>query len=611
MRPATSSPRFGARCLAGLAASLLCAASSAIADTDLDPAKFMTVDEIRPGMHGTGVSVFSGRGRQSFDVEVIDVLRQHGPRRNLILAELTGDVVSEAGIIAGMSGSPVYIDDRLIGAVAYGWSFAKRPIAGITPIEEMLEVMRMPDPPEPPVSAGLEYDRPMPPDLADAGLPGAPAVGAGSRRSVSSRYGDLVPLRMPLVVSGVAEPGVDMLASFFSPLGVDVVQGVGGSVSAEGAATTMGPGDPVAIPLVRGDASIAVFGTITYSDGDRLVAFGHPVFHTGGQRLPMAGGHVVGVLPSQLQSFKFSSAAEPVGYIFSDQTPGAVGRIGEPPSMLPVSLVIDGPTGEQAFAYEVVRDRFLTVPMIQALASNTMTSRIYRSGMGTLRTDVTVTLADGQVIQHRDVLATINPPDNVGVMAASPVSMLLNNPFVEPSIEKVDLRVTLDQDVDIVMIEEVSVNDPWVPGQIGRVYVRMRAYRGDMIERVIELPVPESMPEGSALVKVCDRVSLDAWDRERAPDKYRARNLRQFVKSIQEQPAHNELEARLFAAGAALVVQGHEMPDLPPSVAATLARTSSSGDRAFADGVEMASVVLSLDQHVVGCHTLSVEVEKR
>lgn len=566
-------------------------------------ARFMGVDEIQPGMTGVGYTVFAGHERVSFDVTIIDVLHQYGPKRDLILAELHGPVVEEAGIIQGMSGSPVYIDGRLVGAVAYGWAFSKRPIAGIQPIAYMVEMMQGPVP-------ELDDHAALP---GDGSLPG-PEVEEALRASLGPDLprGALSPIRVPLLVSGLTGEGVAILEEALGPKGMSVVQAAGGAMEPGTSPTTFAPGDPVAVPLVTGDASVAAFGTVTYAEGDRLVAFGHPVFHTGGQRLPLAGGRVVSVLPSQMQSFKFSTAGRPVGYFYSDRTQGAAGALGTPPAMMPFSIELDGPTGQNTFEYEVVRDRFLTGAMVQSIAASTVASRIYRSGMGTLETDLVVTLADGREIHHRDVVATMNPPDNVAYEAAATLSTLLANPYAETQVKGVRLKATLREEVEIFGIDRVEILSRAVyPGDDLRLRVVLRPYRGERVEKLVTVHVPETTEPGDVLLKVCDRLSMEAWDRERVPDKYRPRDLDDLVESLRSRPSHDELEVRLYGQGLSLVVAGKEMPSLPPSMRHALSTSSVSGSRSLADGVEIATTVVPIERHVVGCHTLVLEVLAR
>lgn len=583
--------------LALVAAGLTAAPAAA----QLDATRFVPVDEVRPGMVGEGYSVFSGNGQEAFSVRVIDVIKNHGPKHDLILVELDGDVVNEAGIIQGMSGSPVYVDGRLLGAVAYGWAFSKRPIAGITPIGEMLAVMDAPEP-EQELAA-------RPPDGA-AGVPNE-----ALRNLMAKDPGDassLAPLRAPVAVSGLSALGMESLSKGLGPLGLSVVQGTGGGTGAGTVETPLRGGDPVSIPLVRGDASIAVFGTVTYSDAERLVAFGHPVFHRDGQRLPMAGARVLGVLPSQMQSFKFSSAGDPIGYFYSDQSPGAAGRYGDPPPMLPVEIAVEYLGETMRFSYDVARDRQFTPLLVQAVAVSTITTKLHQSGYGTLDTEVRVHLADGTVIRHRDLLATASPPEVLGFLSASPIAALVANPYAEPNLERIEIETKIDREVRISGIENVKVLTPSIhPGDRIDLELTLRPYRGELRTVMTSLDVPASAPIGPVVLRVCDRVTFDELDRERAPDKYRPRSYAQFVDQLERLPSHNQVILRLYAPGNALVVEGAELRSLPPSVRHALGKVSVSGKRSTAEGVEVATKIVELEEHVLGCHTIAIELEER
>ncbi len=581
--------------LLGLVAPVLSEPAAAAADLNIMP-----LEDVRPGMTGEGLSAFSQEGLERFDVEVIDVLRNTGPHRDMILARLGGAVVEKAGIIAGMSGSPVYIEGRLVGAVAYGWTFSKEPIAGITPIAEMLELMSLPEPPEP-LPAVPEAHTPIP----MAPTPGS-LLGTGLREGAFER------IRVPVVVSGFAPDAVAQISERFAPLGLEVLQGAGERTGGEGVIREIRAGDPVSIPLVRGDASVAAFGTVTYADGDRLVAFGHPVFHMAGERLPLAGGRVIGVLPSLYHSFRFTSATEPVGFFYADRWSGVAGRIGDPPPMLPVEIHLDSADGAKQYRYEIVRDRFLTPALLQDVVFNSVVSGLYRAGLGTLSTDLQVHLETGTVIRHRDMMATLNAPEILAQQVASPVAALLNNPHVVPRISRVEIQGRVDGEVRIASIDRVELLDrPVRPGDRIRVKVTLRPYRGGLRDRLLTLEIPSSAPTGEAILKVCDAHSLAEWDRERAPDKYVPRDYAQFLERLRDLPAHNVLVAKLYVEGAALVIGGREFRELPPSVASALGDVQVAGGRSVAEGIEVTSAMAELEEHVVGCQTLSVELEER
>ncbi len=576
------------------------ALAAVVSAEPMDASRFMPVEEIRPGMTGEGFSAFSTGGVERFEVEVIDVLEKSGPHRNLILARLIGPVVEEAGIIAGMSGSPVYIDGRLVGAVAYGWSFSKRPIAGITPIGEMLDVLALPEPPED-VSVVPHARAPMPNEQVSAAL-----------RMDGFEPSRLQRIRVPLLVCGFADEAVAQIAERFTPLGLDVIQGGGEPRSGRAPTGEIKGGDPIAMPLVRGDASIAVYGTVTYVEGDRLVAFGHPVFHTSSQRLPLSRGRVSGVLPSMYQSFRFTSADEPIGFFYADRWPGVAGKIGDPPSMLPVELVLTSPDGETRFNYELARDHLLTPGLLESVTLNSILSWLTRGGLNTIRTDVRVHLDTGTTIEHRDLIATMNAPMVLAGQVSAPVSAIFNNPHVVPGVERVEIRAQVDDGVRISSIDRIELLDgPLHPGDVMHVKVTLRPYRDDLRTELLELKIPAGTPTGAAYLKVCDAVSMSEWDRERAPTKYIPRDYTRFIERLKDFPSHNIIEARLYVEGASLVLKGEELGDLPPSVASALAGARVAGGRSIADGIKVASAALELDEHVLGCQTLPVELEEK
>jgi hypothetical protein len=280
--------------------------------------------------------------------------------------------------------------------------------------------------------------------------------------------------------------------------------------------------------------------------------------------------------------------------------------------MLPVSLQLDGPTGTKEFRFEVVRDYFLTLPVIQALMGGTVTAHAFNGGLGTITTDVVIRLRDGSEVLHHDVVATLAPSEQVAIQTATPIGLLFGNPYGEPSVESIDLRVRIDETVHFSVIDEVNVLDePVRPGDTVRLQLMLRPYRGERREETITFEIPRSMPAGRAVLRVADRVSMDEWDRDRAPDKFRHPSMGAFLDRLRSLPAHNEIEVRLYVPGSSFVVSGEEMPRLPPSVRKVLGDVRTSGARGVADGIEVASRIVEWEGHVMGSHTLALEVVNR
>jgi hypothetical protein len=311
----------------------------------------MTVDQLKPGMKGTGRSVFFGTEVKEFGVEVVDIMRHVTPRGDMILCRLSGQGLEESGVVAGMSGSPVYIDGRLVGAVSYGWSFAKEPLAGVTPAAEMLRIWNEPDHSESP--GGSRSDR----------MPGG------------SELAGLSALPLPVALSGFTPALAELVEPALKKLGFTPVAAAGSS-SAEAAETSnLVPGAAVGVALIDGDVRLAGIATLTCREGNRILAFGHPMLQAGNVRMPMVGGRIHSVVPSVASSFKLFSPTAPLGTINQDRPAGVGGNIGPIPEMLPVTAVVSSSSGLDTYRFRIVELEDLA-PMLIAVG---LTDVVYQT----------------------------------------------------------------------------------------------------------------------------------------------------------------------------------------------------------------------------------------
>src|SRR5437899_6794594 len=335
----------------------------------------MGVDEIRPGMVGIGRTVFDGTHVEEFKANILGVLENIiGPHRNLILARLEGGPLAHTGVIAGMSGSPVYVDGKLIGAVSYALgSFSKEPIAGITPIAEMTDSTSFGDvrpigskvKVEYPLTRdgltaafrkALNWNRPFADRPDETQLAGVSAVaGLGG-----SQLGTLLrPIATPLVMSGFEPDLGDVFGSAFReqgfiPTGGSAAGFRAGEAPFEG---PLKPGDAVGVMLVSGDLQLGGTGTVTHIDGDRVYAFGHPMYNLGPTEFPMTRAYVYTVLPSLFSSMKLSSTGEIIGTFLQDRATAIAGRLGPGPRMIPVTISLESKRApKRTFKYDVVID---------------------------------------------------------------------------------------------------------------------------------------------------------------------------------------------------------------------------------------------------------------
>ena len=346
----------------------------------------MPISEIRPGMVGIGRTVFEGTRVEEFRAHIIGVIENvMGPRRNLILAKLEGGPLAQTGVIAGMSGSPVYVDGRLIGAVAYSLgSFSREPIAGITPIEEMTAEAALTTPRPTAARVNLElpltrenlaaaftralnWNRPFADRASDARLIGATAVAGFGSHDLGTM---LRPIATPLVMGGF-EPGFGaMLSAAFQDQGfIPTAAAAGlrpGDMPFEG---PLKPGDALGVTFVSGDLLLGGTGTVTHIDGEHVYAFGHPMYNLGPTEFPMTRAYVYTVLPSLFSSSKLSTTSEVVGTLLQDRATTIAGRLGPGPSLIPVTLTLESERGvRRTFNFGVVKDQLFT-PLMTLLGA--------------------------------------------------------------------------------------------------------------------------------------------------------------------------------------------------------------------------------------------------
>ncbi|HYV04673.1 MAG TPA: SpoIVB peptidase S55 domain-containing protein, partial [Blastocatellia bacterium] len=348
----------------------LLSTATAAADSN-GTSNFMPLEQVRPGMKGYGMSVFQGTAPERFEVEVLGTLEGvPNPKQAIVIARLSGALVERTGVFAGMSGSPVYIDGKLVGAVAYAFPFAKEPIAGITPIKNMIGIFEQGGDETPRSGQRVSFRTLIGGTGAPDSAPSTTAA-AGQARTVSGGEmtpyvgQTIVPIATPVTFSGISQTTVDMFASDLKRLGIQPIAGVGGGSTLGPMAafneTTLTAGSSVSVQLVRGDFTIDASGTVTYRNGERIYAFGHPFLSSGLTSWPMAESSVITVVPNVNNSFKLSSGGSLVGSINQDRSTGVFGQLGEKPRMVPARVTVHTSRNKtEVYTFEIVSDSFLT-----------------------------------------------------------------------------------------------------------------------------------------------------------------------------------------------------------------------------------------------------------
>jgi hypothetical protein len=608
-------------CLTTLAASCLLSAQSIPATTPVMP-----VDQIRPGMSGVGVTVFEGVRREEFRVQILGVLKNLvGPRRDLILARLDGGPLAATGVIQGMSGSPVYIDGRLIGAISYSLgAFAKEPIAGITPIAEMQEAATLPVA-RPVTAQKARLEWPVSPDALAGWLrahlgavePFADSPrdvdAVGLPRAVAAQLGAMLrPVGIPLVMSGFDQEARDLLATALRDQGFAPVVG-GAADGLLAPEEPLQPGDPIGVGLIRGDLLLAGVGTVTMVDGDRVYAFGHRFLNLGPTQFPMMRAYVHAVLPSLFTSSKIASVGEVVGTFQQDRATAIAGTLGPGPRMIPISIALEAADrkASRQFTFEVVSDQVFTPLLTYAVVLNTLRSYEREFGTATFTVRGRASLKGHPAVAFEDIFAGDAPSAGAATYVAAPITFLLTNDFEPVEIERVDLTITSSEQPRLATLERVWIDEVRPrAGQTVPLKILTRTYRGDEVLRTVPIEIP-AYASGTLSILVADGTRLAQWEQRELRQALQPQNVAQMIRALNKARRNNRLYVRLLSREPGAVVNGELLAALPPSVLAVFDADAGAGNITPLRSATLGEWELATDYAVRGFRLLTITVEPR
>jgi hypothetical protein len=586
-------------CLALALAAMVAAAASG---AELDKKRYMGLDELRPGMAGVGRTTLAGTDIVEFQARVVAIMRNVGPKRDLIICRLSGAGLEESGVIAGMSGSPVYVDGRLIGAVGYSFRWAKAPLAGVQPIEQMLAVTdahpwKAPQPV--PVTAQAQAVAVPATDLAAADL----ALPAGQ-----TAY-DMQPILTPVMVSGLTSKSLVRLREDLAPFGLVPMQGGGAEPEAAGA--KLEPGAPLAVGLVRGDIQMTTMGTITEIAGDRLYAFGHSMFSAGESNFPILTGVAKIVIPSLMNSFRMGAPAKEVGRLVWDEQTGVFCRLGdERAPMMPLRVRLAGP-GEgrrSEFNMEVAEHRMLT-PLLAATAAGDSLLACSDLPMDyTVRYRVRVKPAGREAIERENVTTSPTGDAHLVSQVRSMVGLLMDNPFQNLKVESVDVEATITPGNRMAEIEEArTLRNAVRPGETVTLEVKVRPWRQEPVWLTVPVEIPADYPEGAVKVTVCGGDDALRQEMREAPVRFQPQSVRDIIALLGKDNPRDLLYVRMDAPGSGLAIGTDELPNLPASMRTLLAGAS----RRKVTPVATARVTTQPSPYVLtGSYTAQVTVDR-
>jgi hypothetical protein len=564
------------------------------------PVQIMPLDQVKAGMKGVAYTVFQGVEPEPMEVEILGVLKDsNGPKGDIILVRLGGDKARYTGVVAGMSGSPVYIDGKLIGALAFRiGEFSKEPIGGVTPIEQMLEIDAM------------DKSQPM------ATTPSIVAAKTESSRTSGpglAKFADLLqPIETPLVFSGFTQDAVQRFAPQFEAAGVVPVMGAG-SVSDEKQPEPIVPGSSVSMVLVRGDMNIAATCTVTYVDPQRLLACGHPVLQFGAVDIPMTKARVLATLPSPLNAFKIVNATEQIGAFVQDRHTGILGRFGEEPQMIPVTLRIRGAGSPKEFHFEVLNNSKLT----PAAMMSTVFSAL--QGINGSGEDVTYRMSGKiDVAGYPEVhLSNMFAPTDGGMPAAIGPALSLgerfgriyDNPYDKPQVKGVALDFDLTRERRSAQLESARTDLTEArPGDDITVEAVLRPYRGERIVRQIPVKIPTSVAKGPLRILVSDGATLDRM-RGMTGGMGQKLDLGSTIALLNEDHSNDRLYVSLLEANPQAMVEDKVMPALPLSVMNVMEGMRGTQDMVVTGESSVNESATPLDYVVSGAQVITITVK--
>lgn len=565
------------------------------------------VSDVQPGMKCTGRTVYAGKEIVEFGADILGVMPgMWGPGEDVVIARLTGPNAERYGVVAGMSGSPITCDGKLLGALSLSMGqFMREPIAGITPIESMLRV----------------------------GSRGWPTVSSGGPSKMDAGGADMHPIGTPLALSGFAPESIGIARQLLAPYGFVVaaggsgIGGGGGSLSSgspaltsttavpdPSAAKTLEPGSAVAGVLIDGDINVAATGTLTWRDKESIVAFGHSFLLYGDVDMPMATADVVATVPSDSFSYKMAKPTAIVGAVTRDNRTAIAGRVGATASLIPVTVTLPEGTTPREIHFRVFRNRMLTAPMMTVGVVNGLVGNASYDAEGTVRLEGRLAV-DGypDITLSRTYFDPGPSGQQIPAIAAdlaATMQKLFDNDLAPAQVKSVSLSFEVEKQHRETKIESAWAEKTDVrPGETVGVRVRLHPFRGPTEVREVRVKVPDGTPPGALTIDVADAKTFDTKDRL-APGLVKADDLSSLISQYNERRPEDALYVRLTRSTPGAIVRGVSLPALPPDALAVVrgAGSSAGGADALSDAV-IDEVKMPLGARVVGSAQFQIEVK--
>lgn len=579
------------------------------------------VSELKEGMHGTAKTVFRGTKSEEFNVEILGVIPNWiGPKQDMIVARLSGANAERTFVFAGMSGSPVYIDGKLVGAISYSFPFAKEPICGITPFEQMLSaVERSPSPStasrEPKSFSYAELlSNTWRPEISAGSAQNGPFLSGYSSDSklIAIAGQTFKPIATPLTFSGVSQKALDLFAPELLAAGILPVAASGGTSDITAmkpvAPDTLVGGDSVVVHLSRGDIGLAAAGTVTLRDGNKVYAFGHPFFGLGTSDLPMAESHVVTVVPNANNSFKLAVPDAMVGTITQDRATGIYGMLGQAPRMLPVKIRLKTSRGRDTEVnFESAIDELLTPLIVNVGIVNSLLANERGLGDMTIETSGEIAVRGEESIKFTRRFAGGQAPALASSAAAIPINALLRGGFEGLDITGVTINMSVTDSSKTATLDRISTDRIQArAGESLELTSFARTEAGNLIVQKIPVTIPKDAGPGSLTLTIGDG---NAVQQNSAIAQFVPKSAAELIATINRLKRPDRLYAVMTRTAAGAVIGSSEMPNLPPSVLSTINNNRTTGGTKPTVQTVIAELELPKGDYIIsGSQMLAIEI---
>ena len=591
---------------------LLTGLSAAIAD---DTPAIFPLSQVQPGMKGVAYTIFAGDEIEKVDLVVLGVLHNAlGPKQDIILVQLLGEKAEHTGVVAGMSGSPVYFDGKLAGALSLKLgTFTKEAIGGVTPIENMLDVQNAPEPAAnatPQSSAASIQPANIENTFSAARIP----LPENFARQTSAGAGQfLVPIETPLITTGLYPETIALFSKQLSAWGMSMMAGGTAAPSPEDA--QLKPGDMVGVELIRGDLSISPGCTVTTVDHGKILACGHPIFSFGNVSMPLSRAHVVTTLASSMASTKIISTGGTIGTLTQDRVTAIGGRLGDGPPMIPVDVTLVTGAEQKQFHFEIIESPQLT-PLLVALATynGIIGNTAYGEG-STLHLDGEIAIKGHTTVTLKDLFPPTDNPVPGGFFVATDVQstfgQIYSNPYEIPHITAIHLRVTA-----LPERRAATIDDAWVeanevrPGQTVNVKVQLRPYRGAAFVQEFPITIPMQAARGALQLVVSDAETVNRTVQSLAASSQgQLPGLEELLKLMNRAHQNDRLYATLLQPTPTLMVEDKVMPNAPASAINVLDQRQSPGGARLLYQSTAGEWSVEMHQVISGERTLTITVK--